>query len=331
MKFARKDLVLSLSLILFTGCGGGGSDTTQIQKVDETPTKTTDPNKENLTTTSTKPKISAPTKDRVFYISKKIEYKPDENITTRYIYKNSLLNEVDTSSTSGVTTLKTYKYFQDNKVVKSYDESGLVTDVATFQPLKDPNHRYIYDRRLSLDMSKQYLLSTYDSLIYGTKSHLVKRIDILLAGSHLTYDDKDNLLKIEDGSFELNQQNSLEDDINTSFLLDDKILKFTPNQESNYIYDGSGVLKKVEFDTTTSNLTADIKTSFYQNGQLQDLNISTGDSFHYDKNGLLKTKTRTIQGQKIVYNYTYSSDLKTVTVKNANGVITQQYTFSELK
>ena len=334
MKRMREmSLVASMLLLTLQGCGGGGTATTQTQDVQSTTTA----DKETIQTSGTKATEPTPqTKDskKLFVIKSKTTYKVDENITTTYAYHDKYLSGVHESSTTGVSIDTTYQYFQNHQVMKSYDERGYVKSVAVFAPRTNPNSDYIFDRRLSQDTNARYLLSTFDALAYHDGLQVRKQIDATTTGTRFTYDAKDLLSKIESGNYgETNPEaiDALQDDANTSYLLEEGSLDFTPAQETEYLYSATGVLDGVAFHAPAGDLNADISVSFYADGKLEDLNISTGDSFHYNQEGYLESKSNTRHGTQTTYNYTYTNDGKTVTVKDANGKLVKAYRFEMKK
>jgi hypothetical protein len=327
MRHITKNISLLLITVLFIGCGGSGKSNDNTNVKDEIKVngdKTSDPVK------TTKPTVSTANDkedNRVFYISKKIEYYKDENITTTYTYKDKHLDELKKSSTMGTSNFKKYRYFQNHKVVKAYDSNDLVVSVAVFEELKNPSKRFTYDNRLSLNTKINFITLPYDSLKVLDKEHISKLIYPNTTGNIYKYDKEDNLLSRENGYFDDNGSGILSqiDDKNTNFLLNDN-LKFIPEQVSNYEYDSTSVLKSVTFKAS-SEFKADVNVSFYGNGLLKDMNISTGDRYHYDENGLLAQNTRVKNGMKSTINYTYSKDLKTITVKDADGRLVKEYRF----
>ncbi len=309
-------IIASIMILLLQGCGGGNS-----------------PALGNLSdTTGTVTPLNA---HKIFYITSKLEVKPDENITTTYTYHDKYLSRINRSSTDGWTDKKSYKYFDNYQVMKTYDVRDNLESISTFIPVHRQDNSNLYNRRLSFDEDVTYLLFTNDTLTYHNPYHIKKLITINTTGNLYTYNSDDLLTKIENGSYENNNSNAidqLDNDENTTFLLSstNTPLAFISNQETRYNYDTNGILTGITFEGQGGTLEADANVSLYNNGALKELILSTGDSFFYNSSGYLTKRTSMKNGISSTNNYTYSDDLKTITVKNASGDTVQLYTFDEL-
>jgi hypothetical protein len=325
MNYKKTDFLILPFLALFVGCGGSGTTASSVKPAQNHKLQTTQES-QNIIETD----IQLDEK-KFLHVVSKITYNLDENVTTTYTYKNNHLEKLEKVSTMGRVETKKYRYFQDDEIVKTYDSSDVVKAVAIFTKLQKPEKSYIYDNRLSLNEDINYMLLPYDSLKVLDKKHINKLIYPDTTGNIYTYDAKDNLLSIENGYFDDNASevfSQIEDDENTSFLLGD-VLAFHKEQSSDYLYDKSDRLKSVSFKGSTDVKTG-VDVSFYENGSLRDMNISTGGSFHYTNDGLLQQKIKVKNGKKNISNYTYSKDLKTVSLKNGSDKLVTIYKFQEI-
>jgi len=319
-RFLKISLATVMAVSLLQGCGGGSSSNENGYQEDLTDTSTKPSKNEQLGTMGEVG--SKPTKEKLYYLIKKLEYKGDENITTTYGYKDGYLAEENQSSTLDYKKQTIYRYFKNHKVLKSFDGRDNLKDIIFFKPLSKSHGNNIYDKRISQNPDIHYMLSPVDELLYLDKSYISKKINKDKTGMVFEYDKHDLLKKVIYGEYDELTAETLE-------KMKDDNLKFTPSQYIEYHYK-NGLLKSVQFHAEGKELKTDVTTSFYDDGKLEDLNFSSGDSLHYGKDGLLKSKTGTIHSQKIVYNYDYKNDGKQITVTDTDGNVVKTYIFDEI-
>ncbi len=308
---------ISIFVISFSGCGGESS-----------------PSVRNLADT-TQNNISFP-----LYLKTKKEFNLDLNVTTNYEYNNNgyLIKSVQTTSDNSDTITQEYRYFEDHKVLKIYQDDILVK-LATFKPRHSSlNYNVASSSKLSLVSDKQYLYNTFDTVIYHNNLQVKSVITQMRFGlnyvDRFSYRYNDSLKKIEEGRYSLSSdvQTELSNDNNTSFLLNSNIfaIPFEITQAQNYLYTNN-TLKTIQFDLYDDGdieISSDLNVSYYPSGLIKQINMSTGESRNYNKNGIL-ISIKTAKDTKI--DYTYTNDNKTITLTDINGKVVKEYIFDELK
>ncbi len=325
MVISRYKLLISfLVIFVLQGCGGSGGKSPMVENSDNSSEQTSKALEDlGKTTEPINPK-------QIFYIIKKLEVKPDENITTNYFYKDKYLRSIRKVSTDGWTDKKSYKYFENSKVMKTYNARDNLVSVSIFDEVYNQKNMNLYNRSLSLNENVKYLLFTNDSLTYHKPYHIKTFITVKGTGNLYSYNSKDLLTKVESGTFENSDEiDQLSNDKNVSYLLEP--LEFESNQEIIYHYGKNKILTGITFEGQGGKLETDANVTLYNTGTLKELSLNTGDKFIYNRNGYLTTKTTVKNGVSTALYYNYSSDFKTVTVRDTNGKIVQQYTFIELK
>jgi len=328
---------ISLNFILFvsllgiglSGCGGNSSPVDQKLSLDgKEDSEQQDPTEKKDVDYST----------FTLYLKTKKEFKSNSNITINYMYDSDgyLAKSTKSDSSNGDVVVNEYRYFENHKILKVYEDDNLVK-LAIFEPKQGTlNYNIASINRLSLVSKKQYFYHTFDTVIRNLQvKSIVTDMELgLNYTDFFNYDDNGFLTKMQNGRYKLNPdvQAQLSNDTNTSFLLEHNatIMPFFANESQNYLYEGNR-LKTVQFDNYDDGdieVSSDVNISYHKLGVIKDIKISTGDSWNYNEDGILISSKTAKDVQRV---YKYSNDYKTVTVTDANGKRVKQYIFDELK
>ena len=302
-------------MLFLQGCGGGGNGSATVNSNQKSASSTKNP---SLTENEYKGKTTKPSQKsnkHLYHIIERIAYKPDQNITTNYSYDDDgYIIKKDISSTNGVSEHIRYEYLNDHTQMIAKNETNQILYEAFFTLKSDEKHDYIYDRRLSFDKNNIYLLDEKDPVTYYNHLHLEEMVPPKGDATMYYYDANDLLKKVEYGI--------------------EKGDEFVVDQYANYIYDDNGTFEKVNFYLTNSSKefkVIDINCSFYSDGKLQDMNLSTKDRFHYDQQGYLKEVEHQLKPNPYKYTYRYSKDKKEISISDQNGKMVKKYIFEESK
>ena len=312
-RYTHSLLAVGIATLLFQGCGGGANgDDSGSGEIIEAGTPSQTPSLEENGDKSQTPKGS---NRHIYHIVKKIEYRADQNITTDYSYDaEGYLSKKDIVSTSGVSEHTHYAYLNDHTQMTAKSDTNQILYEAFFTSKSDEGHDYIYDRRLSFDKDHIYLLDEKDPLAYYHDRHIDEMVPPNGDATKYYYDANDLLKKVEYGT--------------------ERGDEFVVDQYANYIYDENGAFEKVNFYLTNSAKefkVIDINCSFYSDGTLEDMNLSTKDRFHYDKQGYLKEVTHQTKPNPYLHRYNYSKDKKEISISDQNGKTVKKYIFEESK
>ncbi|RUM65680.1 MAG: hypothetical protein DSZ06_04645 [Sulfurospirillum sp.] len=171
------------------GCGGGGSQSDSSGSSSygsESKTQSnggTEGKGANLINNSTNESTSGTNQissnDNTYLLIESIKYKEDQNITTKYSYKDGLIYETNSTSTNGDKVDRRYDYNESSKQLKVYVKNILgnmeLSQIAKFEDGK----------RTSLNYN--YLYFTYSSIEKKKNVHLVEVIKDIEKGLNTAY------------------------------------------------------------------------------------------------------------------------------------------------
>jgi len=265
---------------------------------------------------------------------------------------NRSLIRVDKTGTFVLgTEFTTYRYSDDYKIMKGYNESGTVESIRVFEDKNKEKNKFaatIINSRLSVGEYVNYLREISDTASFNNNRHLTKYIYGLDMGQTkaelYVYNSDDTLSRELTGSYSINSNAitalsdtqlhtlnapsgsfpSADSRLNAVQLnsLNSGTMPFEVSQETTYLYSSASLTGRKYFAySNAEEESLDVTVSYYANNVIRKIE-SEGISIEYNTDSLLK------KVNNYDYVYTVNGTSVTVTVTNA-GQPVATYNFEE--